>query len=91
MNRYHGHVEGQDLAALAGLPRVDGSRATCRLALSGGRAWTAIEFRAAGGAASTAPEHLNPFVAGGFFISGCPGMGVGRCGRIARGCGPGYW
>ncbi|MFC1405647.1 MULTISPECIES: helix-turn-helix transcriptional regulator [Streptacidiphilus] len=59
------HVEGPDLAALAGL-LADGTRAGFCLALLDGRAWTAIELaRHVGVAASTTTEHLNLLVAGG--------------------------
>ncbi|MEV6804247.1 helix-turn-helix domain-containing protein [Streptomyces sp. NPDC051132] len=59
------HVEGPDLAALAGL-LADGTRASFCLALLDGRAWTATELaRHAGVAASTATEHLNLLVGGG--------------------------
>ena len=65
MNRHDAHVEGPDLAALAGL-LADGTRASFCLALLDGRAWTAIELaRHAGVAASTATGHLNLLVAGG--------------------------
>lgn len=59
------HIEGPDLAALAGL-LADGTRARFCLALLGGRAWTAKELaRHAGVAASTATEQLNLLVTGG--------------------------
>jgi DNA-binding transcriptional ArsR family regulator len=65
MNSHDAHVEGPDLAALAGL-LADRTRASFCLALLDGRAWTAIELaRHAGVAASTATEHLNLLVAGG--------------------------
>ncbi|WP_228989644.1 helix-turn-helix transcriptional regulator [Streptomyces sp. DH8] len=65
MNSRDAHVEGPDLAALAGL-LADGTRAGFCLALLDGRAWTASELaRHAGVAASTATEHLNLLVAGG--------------------------
>lgn len=65
MNSRDAHVEGPDLAALAGL-LADGTRASFCLALLDGRAWTAIELaRHAGVAASTATGHLNLLVTGG--------------------------
>jgi DNA-binding transcriptional ArsR family regulator len=65
MSSRDAHVEGPDLAALAGL-LADSTRAGFCLALLDGRAWTAIELaRHAGVAASTATEHLNLLVTGG--------------------------
>ncbi|MGW5128420.1 ArsR/SmtB family transcription factor [Streptomyces sp. NPDC004069] len=65
MNSRDAHVEGPDLAALAGL-LADSTRAGFCLALLDGRAWTAIELaRHVGVAASTATEHLNLLVTGG--------------------------
>ncbi|MFE5851636.1 ArsR/SmtB family transcription factor [Streptomyces sp. NPDC056500] len=65
MNSRDAHLQGPDLAALAGL-LADSTRAGFCLALLDGRAWTAIELaRHAGVAASTATEHLNRLVAGG--------------------------
>src|SRR6185437_10547565 len=56
-----------DLALVARLIGDD-TRATFCLALLDGRAWTATELaRHAGGAASTATEHLNALVAGNLF------------------------
>lgn len=65
MNSHDVHVQGPDLAALAGL-LADDTRASFCLALLDGRAWTATELaRHVGVAASTATEHLNLLVAGG--------------------------
>ncbi|MFF2540619.1 MULTISPECIES: helix-turn-helix domain-containing protein [Streptomyces] len=65
MRNHDAHLEGPDLAALAGL-LADGTRASFCLALLDGRAWTATELaRHAGVAASTATEHLNLLVGGG--------------------------
>ncbi|MEV6318612.1 helix-turn-helix domain-containing protein [Streptomyces sp. NPDC051776] len=65
MNSHDAHIEGPDLAALAGL-LADGTRAGFCLALLDGRAWTATELaRHAGVAASTTTEHLNLLVEGG--------------------------
>ena len=64
MRSHDAHLEGPDLAALAGL-LADGTRASFCLALLDGRAWTATELaRHAGVAASTATEHLNLLVGG---------------------------
>ncbi|MFB8138119.1 helix-turn-helix domain-containing protein [Streptomyces parvus] len=68
MRNHDAHLEGPDLAALAGL-LADGTRASFCLALLDGRAWTATELaRHAGVAASTATEHLNLLVGGGLLV-----------------------